>query len=122
HDHARCVAAALAAAETLCQRRGARLTVLRRRVLELIWSSHEPVGAYDILQRLTEDGRRAAPTTVYRALDFLAAHRLIHRLASRNAYIGCRHPDESDHEGQFLICTGCGTVAELHDRRIGEAI
>lgn len=48
-----------------------RLTALRRRVLELVWQSHKPLGAYDILAVLSEqDGRRAAPT-VYRALDFL---------------------------------------------------
>lgn len=51
---------------------GLRLTALRRRVLELVWQSHKPLGAYDILAVLSEqDGRRAAPPTVYRALDFL---------------------------------------------------
>jgi Fur family zinc uptake transcriptional regulator len=47
HDHDRCVADALSAAEIVCSQRGARLTDLRRRVLELIWDSHAPIGAYD---------------------------------------------------------------------------
>lgn len=121
HRHADCVTAALAAAERLCARRGARLTELRRRVLELIWRSHEPVGAYALLERLARERGRVAPPTVYRALDFLIAHGLVHRIASRNAYIGCAHPDR-DHIGQFLVCSACGSAAELDDRRIEHAI
>ena len=121
HDHADCLAAAHEAAERLCARRGARLTELRRRVLELVWRSHEPVGAYAILERLGRERGRVAPPTVYRALDFLIAHGLVHRIASRNAYIGCAHPDR-DHIGQFLVCSDCGSAAELDDRRIDRAI
>ena len=121
HDHADCVAAALLAAERLCQRRGARLTDLRRRVLELIWLSHEPVGAYAVLEELARERGRVAPPTVYRALDFLMAHGLVHRIASLNAYIGCVRPDR-EHIGQFLVCSDCGSAAELDDRRIENAI
>ncbi len=72
HDHSHCVHSALTEADTLCAQKGLRLTALRRRVLELVWQSHKPLGAYDILAVLSEqDGRRAAPPTVYRALDFL---------------------------------------------------
>ena len=49
HDHRACVAGALDKAEALCRRRGARLTPLRRRVLELVWTGHAPVGAYEVL-------------------------------------------------------------------------
>lgn len=121
HDHARCVADALASANALCARTGDRLTPLRRRVLELVWSGHRPLGAYAMLDRLRDDGRSAAPPTVYRALDFLLARGLIHRLASLNAYCGCAHPGEA-HLVQFLICRDCGTAAEIADREVGEAI
>ena len=61
HDHSQCVSTALAEADALCARQGVRLTELRRRVLELVWQSHKPLGAYDILAVLSEtDGRRAA--------------------------------------------------------------
>ncbi len=67
HDHSHCVHTALSEADTLCAKKGLRLTALRRRVLELVWQSHKPLGAYDILAVLSEqDGRRAAPPTVYR--------------------------------------------------------
>ena len=121
HDHQVCVDRALERAAELCARSGARLTDLRRRVLELIWTSHAPVGAYDILERLSEDQGRTAPPTVYRALEFLLAEGLIHRVESLNAFVGCADPGDA-HAGQFLICTGCGNAAELHDARIDKAI
>ena len=122
HDHDHCVSHALAEADALCARLGVRLTALRRRVLELAWQSHRPLGAYDILAVLSEqDGRRAAPPTVYRALDFLLENGLVHRIASLNAFIGCIHP-EHPHQGQFLICRSCHTAIELEQPSIAEAI
>ena len=122
HDHSRCVSHALAEAEAICTRQGLRLTALRKRVLELVWASHKPLGAYDILGVLSdEDGRRAAPPTVYRALDFLLENGLVHRIASLNAFIGCNHP-ELPHQGQFLICRTCHTAIELEQAAVAAAI
>jgi Fur family zinc uptake transcriptional regulator len=122
HDHSRCVSHALAEAETLCARQGLRLTALRKRVLELVWQSHKPLGAYDILGVLSEeDGRRAAPPTVYRALDFLLENGLVHRIASLNAFVGCNQPEHA-HQGQFLICRHCHAAIELEQAAISQAI
>lgn len=121
HNHRACIATALAAAEKLCAARGEQLTALRRRVLELVWAGHKPVGAYQILDILRGDGRSAAPPTVYRALDFLLAQGLVHRVESLNAFIGCPHPGET-HATQFLICSRCGTAVELDDPGIDKAI
>lgn len=121
HDHDQCIEEAFGRAEKICKQNGLRWTDLRRGVLEIIWQSHRPIGAYDILDRLKERGRRAAPMTVYRTLDFLMENQLVHRLASQNAYIGCDHPEEA-HRGQFLICRTCGVVGELSDPRIVLAI
>ncbi|WP_439860267.1 zinc uptake transcriptional repressor Zur [Pseudomonas sp. MBLB4136] len=122
HDHSRCVSQALADAESICMRQGLRLTALRKRVLELVWQSHKPLGAYDILAVLSEeDGRRAAPPTVYRALDFLLEHGLVHRIASLNAFVGCNRPEHA-HQGQFLICRQCHAAIELEQTAISQAI
>lgn len=122
HDHSHCVHNALTEADAICERAGLRLTALRRRVLELVWQSHKPLGAYDILGVLTEqDGRRAAPPTVYRALDFLLENGLVHRIASLNAFVGCNHPAHA-HQGQFLICRTCNAAIELSTDSISEAI
>ena len=120
HDRQRCINQAMANAEQLCQRRGQRFTALRRRVFELVWCHHKPIGAYDLLEKLQRDGR-TAPPTVYRALDFLLELGLIHRITSLNAYVGCSHPEDL-HDGQFLICTACRSYAELNVESISNAI
>ncbi|MBM3554387.1 MAG: transcriptional repressor [Alphaproteobacteria bacterium] len=121
HDHAACAEDALEAADQLARAKGERLTPLRRRVLELVWRSHVPVGAYDLLDSLKKEGKSGGPPTVYRALDFLLDLGLVHRIRSLNAYVGCAHPGER-HAGQFLICTGCRSAAEIDDGGVGRAV
>lgn len=128
HDHGRCVATALGEADAVCAGRGTRLTDLRRRVLELIWSSHAPIGAYQLMELLGKERGRVAPPTVYRALDFLTENGLVHRIESLNAFIGCPAPNTT-HHAYFLICRDCRQVAEFDDaelsatldRRVAEA-
>ena len=120
HDHADCVGYALQSAEQVCARKGVRLTTLRRRVLELVWESHRPVGAYDILEALMKE-QRAAPPTVYRTLAFLQEHGLVHRIASVNAFVGCISP-ETDHAGQFLICGTCQDSVEILNEKVTDAL
>ncbi len=122
HNHARCSADALKKAEAVCARNKTRLTDIRRAVLELVWQSHVPVGAYDILSQLNAKGGRTAPMAVYRALEFLMENGLVHRLASLNAYIGCVHMGEDHHAAQFLICRACGTAAELESAPLKRAL
>jgi Fur family zinc uptake transcriptional regulator len=121
HDHRACVDDALAEAVARCRANGVRLTDQRRRVLELVWRAHTPVGAYALLERMREDGIPAQPPTVYRALDFLVDNGLVHRIESLNAFVGCARPD-SAHVGQFLICAKCRATAELAESSIQSAI
>jgi Fur family zinc uptake transcriptional regulator len=121
HNHDACIADALANAKSICQRHSARLTAARERVLELIWQSHRPLGAYDVLAMLARDGRNAAPPTVYRALDFLQQYGLVHRIASLNAFVGCAHAGVR-HQGMFLICHRCSNVLELAAPAVSRAI
>lgn len=121
HDHRRCVSTALSKAEDACAASGRRLTPLRRRVLELVWGSHTPVKAYELLATLGLEREQAAPPTVYRALDFLQEAGLVHRIASLNAFVGCGEPAVG-HGGQFLICSRCAMVAELAEPSLSKLI
>ena len=115
-------AAALAAAEAACARKGARLTPMRRAVLEQLIQAGRPLGAYELLHRLGA-GRSTtvpAPPAVYRSLDFLQQHGLIHRLETARAYVACLHP-EHPHAAQFLICRRCDTVVEADDEQVAGA-
>jgi Fur family zinc uptake transcriptional regulator len=117
--------AALDAAAKACATRGAQLTPLRRTVLGLVQQSATPIGAYALLDQLKLDRGAAAPPTVYRALDFLLAQRLVHRLEKLNAFIACHvHECGADHEhpAQFLICSRCGGVTELEEPSISRAV
>lgn len=120
HDHKSCMKTAIAKAEQVCELRNQRFTKLRKRIFELVWQHHKPIRAYDVLDQLQQDGR-AAPPTVYRALDFLLDLGLIHRIESMNAFVGCNNP-EKKHEGQFFICNDCGAFVELHSTPINSAI
>jgi Fur family transcriptional regulator, zinc uptake regulator len=107
-------------AEAICRQAGARLTRLRRQVLGLLLEAEGPVTAYELLDRLRAE-RSATPAGVYRSLDFLLAHGLVHRLDSRKAFVACIHPDHP-HVSQFLICRRCGTAVEVEDERISSVV
>lgn len=111
HDHDRCVAKALAAAETRCAAGGLRFTPVRRKVMELLLQEHRALGAYAILDMLREAGFGSQPPVAYRALDFLTEHGFAHKIERLNAFIACSHPGES-HSPAFMICRLCDTVAE----------
>ena len=121
HDHSRCITQALKEAAELCRDRQQRLTPVRELVLKLIWQSHKPLGAYEILPALAKAGFNSAPPTVYRALDFLQEQGLVHRISSLNAFIGCSHP-EHQCNNSFLICTFCHSAVELESKAVSEAI
>lgn len=120
HDHGRCVAEAMSAAERICDQRGVKLTPIRRRVLELLWENHRPIGAYALLERLREERSAQAPT-VYRALDFLVAQGLAHKVMRLNAFTACCRPEEP-HAPQFLICSECDGILEIVDPHVETAV
>ena len=106
HDHAHCEGHGEHA-------RGLRLTAGRRAILDLLCDAGKPLGAYEMIDRLAAaGGKRLAPISVYRALDFLLENGLVHRLSSRNAYIACGHRHGAADPLVFLICDACGGVNE----------
>ena len=121
HDHAGCIADAMAAAERDCAARKARLTPARRRVLEILLQEHRALGAYDILDRLSREGLGSKPPIAYRALDFLMANGLAHRIERLNAFVACAHPGRS-HDPAFLICRLCAVVAEARGAPAEDAV
>lgn len=117
HDHGLCVRDALAAAEAACLARGARLTPVRRRALEILLEGHAAVGAYDLLQRLAAEGLGSQPPVAYRALNFLVEQGLAHRIESADAFVACTRPGAGAGTGEphvpaFLVCRSCRAVSE----------
>lgn len=111
HDHADCIAAALAHADIHCAREGLQMTPVRLRVLEILLEEHRALGAYEILDRLRAEGLGSQPPVVYRALDFLIRAGFVHRIETQNAFAACTHAGEG-HVPAFLICRQCRHVIE----------
>ena len=90
-----------------------KLTKNQSLVLEVLESHKTPLSAYSILEQLTEAGLRAPPQ-VYRALDKLIDHGLIHKLESINSYVACQHRHCGSHQvTSFAICDSCDRVSEI---------
>jgi len=111
HDHHACAGPALQAAEDMARARNLRLTPVRRRTLEILLETHRALGAYEVLERLGEEGFGRQPPVAYRALEFLVDLGVAHRIQSLNAFAACMSPEHA-HEPAFLICRACRLIAE----------
>jgi len=111
------IASRLAQAEAHCRERGAQLTAQRAEVYELLLRRQGSAKAYDLQHDLQQRRGRVAPTTIYRALEFLVEHGLVHRVDALNRFVACSHEhDEADgHHPLFLVCSICERTTELHD-------
>ncbi|WP_371170763.1 transcriptional repressor [Aliiroseovarius sp. 2305UL8-7] len=121
HDHTICTQDVLASADRLCGARGARLTPVRRRVLEILLEEHRAMGAYDVLERLAAEGFGSQPPVAYRALEFLVDQGFAHRIRRLNAFAACTAP-EKDHAPVFFICKSCNSVAETAGQSVCEEL
>ncbi|GAF55134.1 LOW QUALITY PROTEIN: zinc uptake regulation protein ZUR [Psychrobacter sp. JCM 18901] len=136
----------LAAAKEHCRLNGARFTLLRQQIYQLVLEQISPSAlmtslscskcdclylitaifkkrAHQHCQTLNTTKKQApknvAPPTVYRSLEFLLSEGLIHQLTSINAYVPCCHP-RAQHTAAFLICDQCQRVQECSSLPVQE--
>ena len=103
----------IALAMSFCADNGIKLSKLRREVLQLLWESDGPTGAYVLIKALEQRrSRPIGPPTVYRALEFLVSHGLAARFESLNAYVPCLRPAK-DQGRAFFFCSNCGVTAQI---------
>jgi len=112
HNHCVCLDEAITRARVLFDKQDTKWTNLRELVFREVASSHKPVSAYELIDRLAAGGRRLAPVSIYRILDVLQKVGVVHKLESRNAYFACMTHHGGDLYPIVLICDGCGRVAE----------
>ena len=118
HDHDVCFGDAMMEIENHCHKKNLQFTPLRRRVFEYLLRDHKPLGAYEILDLLREDGLASTPPIAYRVLDFLMKEGFVHKIQGLNAFVACSHPGSS-HSPAFMICRKCEKVAELDEKISG---
>ena len=85
-------------------------------VYEALNQADQPVGAYDLLDKLRKHGLKA-PLQIYRALDRLIELKVVHRLESLNAWTTCCDANH-DTAPVFVICDDCGNVTEHIDSKL----
>ena len=100
---------------------GLRITKPRKVVIDLLDNSPIPLSAYEIKEKIDSLGEKIDTVSVYRILETLEKHHLIHRLLSSSKVQKCRLSPESfcdkhqaDHCHHLLVCNQCHTVSEVH--------
>lgn len=116
HAHAVHSRATLAdAVRDLLEAKGERWTQTRADVFDVISHAERPYSAYDVAERATAKlGRRVPANSVYRILDLFAAHDVVKRVESRNAYVVNEHPG-CPHDCIFLLCDRCDAIDHIDD-------
>ena len=104
-----------------CRANGWRLTPIRRHVMEQICGTHRTLRAYELTEWIGDDHRVAAPTRVYRALEFLTEHGFVRHLKSIGAFVWCGHRQGAQ-DAPYLICDRCGSAAALTDPAAQQSI
>jgi Fur family transcriptional regulator, zinc uptake regulator len=100
----------------------ATLNARAAQVLAMLQASSQPLGAYELVHRLTDAGDRIAPTQIYRVLSQLKDAGLILRVESRNAFIAAHHVHAPDEPFALLVCASCGKVEEAEAEFIAPAL
>lgn len=95
-----------------------KLSKNERLVLGALRRAKQPVGAYELLNRLRSRGI-SAPPTVYRALQGLTEGGYAHRLESLNAFVPCRGTHDQA-IAAFAICEDCGSATEFSGKRLSK--
>ena len=122
--HATLGAAWITQVEAACVKRGLQMTALRREIAGILADAAQPLGAYVIIQKLSDaQGRIVAPPTVYRTLDFLVENGFVVKIESRQAYLACDHIGHAhDHHGVLLSCVKCGRSDEIDSAAVDHEI
>jgi Fur family transcriptional regulator, ferric uptake regulator len=91
---------------------GLRLTSTRKQVLTVLASSAQPLSATEILEQAAD--KSIDKVTVYRILEALTTHGLVHQLSPDGKYILCEHHSCESPLHALLRCSSCRRIDEVH--------
>jgi Fur family ferric uptake transcriptional regulator/Fur family zinc uptake transcriptional regulator len=95
-------------------------TVLRRRVLELLFERQEPMSHSEIFEALATSGEKLDRVTLYRTLSAFSEARIVHEVQGTDGAVRfCLH--ESSRGGclgnhPHFLCRRCGRMSCLSDQ------
>lgn len=94
---------------------GGRATPARTAVLGLLRSARQPLAHREVEEALAEAGHGFDRVTLYRALEWLEANRLAHKIAGEDRVWRFRVSDARHHEHAHFQCRACGSTICLDD-------
>jgi len=102
-------------ARKYCNLNKLRFTEPREKVLNTLVDGKLPLGAYELLEKMSTKANKINPPTIYRAIDFWIEHGFIHKIVSLNKYIACNHVHDARQATKttILICNKCSYIEEI---------
>ncbi len=99
---------------------GLRDTQSRRMVVEALRKAGKPLSPLAIRKAIATKGQAINQVTVYRILEVLEEHKMLHRHPCSGDVTFCTMPGQTGHHG-FLHCVSCGKVDEFASEELCRA-
>ncbi|UCF80824.1 MAG: transcriptional repressor [Acidobacteriota bacterium] len=104
----------LEAFEAYLRRKGLRMTMPRRVLVERIYRVHDHFDADGLLVELRRKNIPVSRATIYRTLELLSEANLVVKTALSDARASYEFAFGHDHH-DHLICNACGAIVEFKD-------
>jgi len=109
-------------AHVVLRRAGLRPGRARARIIQLLASESCALSAVEIEDALRSQGRRTGRASIYRALDQLAEHGLVERVAVDRDQARFERVLPSGEHHHHLVCDRCGRLVAFDDPGLERAI
>ena len=95
---------------------GARITQPRLAVIRCLEQAKKPLQPKDIIDNIESDDSlpKVDRVSVYRVIETLLEHHLVHQVAPTGGYVACTHSECSKQMHILTSCSGCGKIDEMH--------
>lgn len=99
---------------------GLRITLARKSILEILDVSQKALSVAEIMELLAQEDKSVDKVSVYRILECLEEHKLIHKTLSTGKVVKCSHYEHSDtiecadsSSHHLFTCKKCGKITEI---------
>lgn len=102
------------------RKKGKKLTLTRRAIIEMLLSSHTLLSAPEIQGKLEDLGISVNKTSVYRELQFLLNHKIIQEVSLKS---GVTHYESAllPHH-HHVTCTSCGESKDIDTKSLDDSL
>ncbi|WP_217550690.1 transcriptional repressor [Pantoea sp. GbtcB22] len=108
-------------AHKMCSKGIHRMTPIREAVLLILMREADGIKAYDLLKRIKLIKPKAAPPTVYRALEFLITKGIICKFHTSHTYSLIKEYNKKKTK-LMLVCPLCNATAQIQDSNLKNSL